>query len=58
MFWRKRKPADFGDEMEAHLQLELDRLRNDGLSEEDARPAAEKCRLAGAGSAWRSAHVA
>jgi hypothetical protein len=31
MFWRKRKPGDFGDEIEAHLQLELDRLKNDGL---------------------------
>ena len=42
MFWRKRKPGDFGDEIEADLQLEVDRLRNDGLSEEDARLAARR----------------
>jgi hypothetical protein len=42
MFWRKRKPGDFGDEIEAHLQLEVDRLRYDGLSEEDARLAARR----------------
>ena len=33
----KRKPEDFNDEVEAHLQLETDRLRAQGLSEEDAR---------------------
>jgi predicted permease len=40
MFWRKRKTSDFGAEIEAHLQLETERLREHGLSEEDARAAA------------------
>src|SRR5437870_7674060 len=42
MFWRKRKPGDFGDEIQAHLQLECDRLREQGLSEEDACRAARR----------------
>ncbi len=37
MWWRKRKPADFSDEIEAHLQFEIDRLHAQGLSLEDAR---------------------
>jgi len=31
-----REPHDFSDELRAHLQLEIDRLRQEGLSEEDA----------------------
>jgi hypothetical protein len=27
MFWRERKPGDFADEIQAHLQLEFDRFR-------------------------------
>jgi predicted permease len=42
MFWRKRKLGDFGDEIEAHLQLEFDRFREQGLSEADARLAARR----------------
>jgi len=42
MFGRKRKPDDFTSEIEAHLQLETDRLREHGLSEADARAAARR----------------
>ncbi|HXB67203.1 MAG TPA: ABC transporter permease [Candidatus Acidoferrales bacterium] len=42
MFWRKRKPGDFGDEIQAHLQLEFDRFREQGLREADARLAARR----------------
>ena len=42
MFGRGRTPDDFNDEVEAHLQLEADRLREDGLSERDARHAARR----------------
>jgi putative ABC transport system permease protein len=37
MFRRKRKASDFSSEIEAHLQLEIERLREQGLSEEEAR---------------------
>lgn len=40
MFRRHRKPSDFGAEIDAHLQLEVDRLREQGLSEAEARAAA------------------
>ena len=33
---RRRAPSDFTEELQAHLQLEVDRLRAEGLSEEDA----------------------
>src|SRR5258708_21491841 len=42
MFRGKRKPSDFTSEIEAHLQLETERLREQGLSEEDARAAARR----------------
>jgi hypothetical protein len=37
---RKRKATDFKAEIEAHLQLETERLREQGLSEEEAHNAA------------------
>ncbi|MGA8221021.1 MAG: ABC transporter permease [Candidatus Acidiferrales bacterium] len=40
MFERKRKLDDFTSEIEAHLQLEIERLREQGLSAEEARAAA------------------
>ncbi|HEY2933360.1 MAG TPA: ABC transporter permease, partial [Acidobacteriota bacterium] len=40
MFRRKRTPEDFSAEIEAHVRLETDRLRETGLSEEEARTAA------------------
>src|SRR5215831_6876454 len=42
MFWRNRKAGDFSDEIESHLQLETERLREQGLSEKDARAAARR----------------
>jgi predicted permease len=40
MFGRKRKLDDFTSEIEAHLQLEIERLQEQGLSAEEARAAA------------------
>jgi predicted permease len=42
MFGRKRKLDDFSAEIEAHLQLEIERLKEQGLSEEVARAAARR----------------
>jgi len=42
MLRRKRKTRDFSAEIEAHLQLESDRLRDQGLSEEEAQAAAHR----------------
>jgi predicted permease len=40
MFRRKRKASDFNAEIQAHLQLETERLREQGMSEEEARATA------------------
>lgn len=42
MWWRRRKHEDFQDELAAHLQLEAEALRAEGLSEEDARATARR----------------
>src|SRR5580658_5952878 len=42
MFRRKRKASDFSAEIEAHIQLEAERLRELGLSDEDARTGAHR----------------
>jgi predicted permease len=42
MFWRKRKQSDFTAEIEAHLELETEQLKEQGLSEEEARRAARR----------------
>jgi len=42
MFRRKRKQSDFAAEIEAHLELETQQLREQGLSEEEARRAARR----------------
>jgi macrolide transport system ATP-binding/permease protein len=42
MFRRKRMPSDFSTEIEAHIQLESERLREQGLSEEEARAVARR----------------
>jgi hypothetical protein len=42
MFRRKRKQGDFVTEIEAHLDLETERLKEEGLSEEEARMAARR----------------
>lgn len=42
MFWRRRKSSDFGAEIEAHIQHESQRLREQGISEAEARAAARR----------------
>ena len=42
LFWVKRKLDDFTSEIETHLQLEIERLREQGLSEEEARATARR----------------
>jgi putative ABC transport system permease protein len=42
MFGRKRKPSDFAAEIEAHLELETEQLKAQGLSEEEARRVARR----------------
>ena len=36
MFRRRRSPSDFSQELQAHLDLEMDRLRAEGLPEDEA----------------------
>jgi hypothetical protein len=42
MFRRKRETSDFGAEIEAHIELETERLQEQGFSPEDARTAARR----------------
>jgi ABC-type lipoprotein release transport system permease subunit len=42
VFRRKRKATDFRAEIEAHIQAETKRLREQGLSEDEARTAARR----------------
>jgi hypothetical protein len=42
MFGRQRKLDDFNSEIQAHLHIEIERLREQGLSEEQARAAARR----------------
>jgi putative ABC transport system permease protein len=42
MIWRKRIPSDFKAEIEAHLELEAERLKEQGLSQEEAHWAARR----------------
>jgi len=42
MFWRKRKPSDFAAEIRAHLELETEQLKEQGMSEDEARMAAHR----------------
>jgi hypothetical protein len=42
MFRRKRTDTDFREEIEAHIENETARLRDQGLSEGDARAAARR----------------
>ncbi|MGA8024829.1 MAG: ABC transporter permease, partial [Candidatus Acidiferrales bacterium] len=42
MFGRKRAASDFGAEIEAHIELEVERLREQGLGEDEARTAARR----------------
>ena len=40
--WRRRKQDDFHAEIDAHLQIEADRLRESGLTQRDAEAAARR----------------
>lgn len=42
MFRRTRKESDFSEEIDAHIQQESERLREQGMGEEDARAAARR----------------
>jgi predicted permease len=42
MWWRRRKSGDFADEIRAHVQLEIDRLLEQGFSEAEAIAAAHR----------------
>jgi len=42
MFWSKRKQGDFSAELESHLQIETDRLHEQGFAESEARAAARR----------------
>ena len=42
MFWRKRSTDDFAEEIKAHLELEADELKREGLSEDEARRTARR----------------
>src|SRR5437879_13191806 len=42
MLGRKRQASDFSAEIEAHVQLETERLREQGMSEQDAQAAARR----------------
>src|SRR5260370_39899472 len=42
MFGRRRPAIDFSAEIEAHLQLEVERLQAQGLSEDEAQAAARR----------------
>ena len=42
MFRRNRNSPDFTAEIQAHIQLEIERLREQGLTEDDARAAAHR----------------
>lgn len=42
MFWRKRKDSDFNAEISAHLDLEIERLKSEGLSQAEAESAARR----------------
>lgn len=42
MFWRRRTSRDFDAEIKAHLQLEAERLREEGLEEAEATMAARR----------------
>src|SRR5258707_15505025 len=42
MFRRRRPQSDFSAELQAHLEIERDRLRAEGLSEDEAEHVARK----------------
>ena len=42
MLWRKRTAEDFSEEIRAHIELEAEQLRHEGLSESEARRQARR----------------
>ena len=42
MFKQKRSAEDFSEELQAHIELEAEELRREGMSEEDARQQARR----------------
>ena len=42
MWWHTRKQSDFDAEIEAHIALEADRLKEEGFNEQEARAAARR----------------
>ena len=42
MRWRRKRETNFADEIGAHLDLEMDRLRAEGLSPAEAEAAARR----------------
>ena len=42
MFWRKRRESDFNAEISAHLELEIQRMREEGMSQAEAEAAARR----------------
>jgi len=42
MFRPRRKGSDFSAEIDAHIQFEIERLREQGLSEDEGRAAARR----------------
>jgi predicted permease len=42
MFWRKRKDSDFTAEISAHLELEIERLKSEGMGQSEAESAARR----------------
>ena len=42
MFRRKRSQSDFGDEVKSHIDAEAERLRDEGVTDADARSAARR----------------
>lgn len=42
MFWKRRKESEFSAEISAHIELEIERLREDGMSQMEAEGAAHR----------------
>src|ERR1700753_943697 len=42
MFWKRRKESDFSAEISAHVELEIQRLRDEGMSQQEAEAAAHR----------------
>jgi hypothetical protein len=56
MVWRKRSTQDFAEEIKAHLELEADDLKQEGLSEDEARWQARRA-FGNVRSLWLALHA-